>query len=66
MNDQTTQPSHEEIAQLAKSYWQEEGWPEGKATEHWERAERELHLLILERAAAKKATVEPPAVAGIS
>lgn len=32
----------EEIARLAHQYYQEEGRPEGRAKEHWERAEGEI------------------------
>ncbi|MFT4112114.1 DUF2934 domain-containing protein [Silvibacterium sp.] len=36
------QPSHEEIAELARRYWAERGWKDGHAEEDWLRAEREL------------------------
>ena len=32
----------DEIARLAHRYYEEEGRPEGKADEHWFRAEREI------------------------
>lgn len=32
-----------EISALAHRYYEEEGRPEGRAREHWERAEREVH-----------------------
>jgi len=32
----------EEIARLAHRYYEEEGRPEGRAEEHWLRAEREI------------------------
>lgn len=35
-------PSLERIAQLAHSYWEAEGRPEGKDLQHWLRAEAEL------------------------
>ena len=35
-------PSHEEIAALAQRYYDDEGQPEGKAEEHWTRAQ--IHL----------------------
>jgi hypothetical protein len=35
-------PTEDEIAQQAHRLWEEEGQPEGKAAEHWERAERTL------------------------
>ena len=30
------------IAELAYQYWEEEGYPNDRAVQHWERAEREL------------------------
>src|SRR6478735_11415032 len=32
----------EEIAKLARKYWEDEGQPDGRAEEHWHRAEQEL------------------------
>jgi hypothetical protein len=32
----------EEIARLANHYYEEEGRPEGRAAEHWHRAEEEI------------------------
>jgi hypothetical protein len=44
----------EEIAQLAHRYYEEEGKPEGRAHEHWLRAERELqHATGQESASAE-------------
>lgn len=37
-----TQPTHEEIARLAYSYWESRGCPHGSSVEDWLRAEREL------------------------
>ena len=37
-----TTPSDEQIAQLAHSLWEQEGQPEGRAEEHWARAEEQL------------------------
>ena len=34
---------HDEISRRAQAIWEEEGRPEGKAEEHWIRAERELN-----------------------
>jgi Protein of unknown function (DUF2934) len=31
-----------DIAALAHRYWEEEGYPEDRAVQHWERAEREI------------------------
>jgi hypothetical protein len=41
-NETSDRPSHEEIAALAQRYYDEEGQPEGRAEEHWTRAE--IHL----------------------
>jgi hypothetical protein len=38
----TSAPSHDEIAQLAASYWAERGWQDGYAEQDWLRAERDL------------------------
>lgn len=35
-------PSEEDISSLARKYWEEEGQPDGKAEEHWKRAEEQL------------------------
>jgi Protein of unknown function (DUF2934) len=35
-------PEHEQIAQLAYSYWQARGCPDGSAEEDWFRAEADL------------------------
>jgi hypothetical protein len=32
----------EKITALAHKYWEEEGCPEGRAAEHWARAESEI------------------------
>ncbi len=37
-----TPPTDDEIGALARKYWIDEGRPEGKAEEHWQRAEEEL------------------------
>ena len=37
-----TQPSHDEIARLAYSYWEARGGPHGSALDDWLRAERDL------------------------
>jgi Protein of unknown function (DUF2934) len=37
-----TTPSHEEIARLAKQYWEERGYQDGQAEQDWLRAEQEL------------------------
>ena len=35
-------PSHDEIATLARKYWEERGWQDGAAEQDWLRAEQEL------------------------
>jgi hypothetical protein len=37
-----TTPTHDEIAQLARQYWAERGWQDGRAEQDWLRAERAL------------------------
>lgn len=34
--------THEDVARVAKQLWEDEGQPEGKAEEHWQRAEEHL------------------------
>jgi hypothetical protein len=36
------EPLHEHISRRAREFWEEKGRPEGKAEEHWRRAEEEL------------------------
>jgi hypothetical protein len=35
-------PSREEIATLARKYWEERGWKDGYAEQDWLRAEQDL------------------------
>lgn len=35
-------PLHDDISRRARRYWEEEGQPEGRAEEHWRRAEEDL------------------------
>lgn len=42
MADQNQIPAQEDIAALAQKFWEEEGQPEGKAEEHWQRAQAQL------------------------
>lgn len=42
--EQKNSPTHEEIAQLAYSFWVERGYPHGHAEEDWLRAEREWSI----------------------
>lgn len=36
----------EKIAALARGYWENEGKPEGRAAEHWARAEQEYRQSV--------------------
>ncbi len=38
-NKQTKQPTQEEIAKLARSFYDQEGCPQGRDLEHWLQAE---------------------------
>jgi len=41
--DQTiVPPTHDEIASLARHFWEDDGRPAGKAEEHWKKAEKAL------------------------
>ena len=42
MSDQNNTPTEDEISTLARRIWEDEGQPEGKAEEHWRRAEEQL------------------------
>ena len=42
MTETNENPTHDEIAALAQKFWEDEGQPEGKAEEHWERAQAQL------------------------
>lgn len=66
MSEIRNHPDPEEIGALAKLHWEEEGRPEGKALEHWHRAESELRRQIIEQLAAASASSNPPVVQGIS
>ncbi|MGB8167707.1 MAG: DUF2934 domain-containing protein [Chthoniobacteraceae bacterium] len=62
MNQSTTSPSEEDIAHVAKRIWEEEGRPEGKAEEHWQRAVTELRARALPEAGANSSdNAEMPA-----
>ena len=37
---------NQEIAKFAYLYWEEEGYPQDRAVQHWERAEREMRLRL--------------------
>ena len=66
MSESNIYPNPEEIGALAKLHWEEEGRPEGKALEHWHRAESELRRQIIERLAAASGSSVPPLVQGLS
>ncbi len=36
-------PTDSGVSALAHRFWEEEGRPEGKAEEHWDRAYRQIH-----------------------
>jgi hypothetical protein len=66
MSEQPHPVSHDEIASRAQQLWEAEGKPDGKADEHWRRAEAELRIHQLEEVAAVTALPVIPTVAGIS
>ena len=45
------QPTHEEIAELAYQLWIERGSPDGSHEEDWQRAEEQLRVKPLSKAA---------------
>ncbi len=62
MNKTTeTTIAHDDIAALARQYWEEEGRPDGKDEEHWHRARRELEMQRQPQGSAKVAAAAPPA-----
>ena len=59
----THSPSHEDISRRAYELWEKAGRPEDDGTDHWIRAEAELHdrlALAAEAARAHGKPVEPP------
>jgi hypothetical protein len=42
MNSNAPEPSEDQVAELARKFWEEEGQPEGRAEEHWTRAKEQL------------------------
>lgn len=58
MNDHDPTPA--QIATLAQQIWEEEGQPEGKAEEHWRRAEEQLRYWQATRGALSEAQDAPP------
>jgi hypothetical protein len=66
-----TTPTHEEIAARARTIWEQAGQPDGRDTEFWLQAERELNDTIAQApgigaAAAKSPGVPAPARAKVS
>lgn len=58
--------TNEQVAMRARQFWEEEGRPEGKAEEHWLRAEAELHQEEIVIAAQATGVAAAPAAVGIS
>ena len=56
------QITQEQVAELAKQFWEAEGRPEGQAEEHWRRAEAQLHQQQIEALAAETDLVVPQPV----
>jgi len=65
MNDHPSPIPADQIALRAQALWEEEGRPEGKAEDHWLRAETELRTHLAQLAAATPAATIP-VLAGIS
>jgi hypothetical protein len=40
--DTISSPTEEDVAALANQLWEQEGRPEGRAEEHWQRAQAQL------------------------
>ena len=51
--DTADQPSDRDTAILARQIWEDEGRPEGKAEEHWARAQIQLQRMALEETKAE-------------
>jgi len=41
-NRSKNEPTHDEIAAVARAIWEQEGRPEGRNVEHWLQAEKQL------------------------
>ena len=54
--------TYDQIAQRAYEIWDKEGRPDGKAREHWLRAEEELRKQGLKKQRGKKIESEDPAM----
>jgi len=60
----TSSISHEDISRRAHQIWEKAGRPDGRETEHWLKAEHELHVEHGKLAAAAHGkAVEPPVAA---
>jgi hypothetical protein len=55
MNPSSNGYTQEDVAALARKFWEEEGQPDGKAEEHWQKAEETLRQANPEIAASEKA-----------
>lgn len=55
----TSQPTQEQITELAHSLWLEEGKPEGRELQHWLEAERQLRAGGTGEPRAAEATRNP-------
>jgi hypothetical protein len=53
--------THEEIAKRAREIWEAEGRPEGRAAEHWFKAENDLHEKTPQPVRGQDARPEPAA-----
>jgi hypothetical protein len=62
-SNEIRKPTHDEISALAQRMYEKEGRPQGKATEHWLRAEAQL---MAERKAAAGAVSAKSAPKGAS
>jgi hypothetical protein len=65
MSEHPSPISDDQITVRARQIWEAEGQPEGKAEEHWARAQSELRAELAHLAAATPPAVVPT-VTGIS
>jgi hypothetical protein len=54
---------HEKVRQLAHQIWEDEGKPDGRAQEHWGRAEEMVRAALKAKPAKPKAETKPKAKA---
>ncbi len=59
LSQTTDRPTQEEIATRAREIYEQEGYAEGRALEHWMRAERELREQ-LSHAGGPNGQAQPP------